>query len=129
MSELNNQIDQSIYYLENLNIKQDKACEMENETYEIENEKLIVLNQLLNISRSYVEDNKLYNTDITDTAEDLTKNYIPIYNVLLNRDEENRLNFIKAYANYTAYLEWYNNIIKDRKQQGTLITCKKYKIK
>jgi hypothetical protein len=148
MTELNNQLDLSINALENLNIRDAIFSE-----YDLECLKLITLNKLFDNSRFFCENDDLdvknddldvknddldyeintetINTETINTETINTENYIPIYQVYLNRYEQDQLEYMKNDTSFcfSDYSDWYFNVVEDRREEGRLIVCKKYKTK
>jgi hypothetical protein len=143
MTELNNQLYLSINALENLNIRDAIFSE-----YDLECLKLITLNKLFDNSRFFCENADLdvknddldvknddldyeINTETINTETINTQNYIPIYQVYLNRYEQDQLEYMKNDTSFcfSDYSDWYFNVVEDRREEGRLIVCKKYKTK
>jgi hypothetical protein len=147
MSNLNNQLELSISSLENLNIQD---CQLSD--CDIEDLKLMDLNQLLNDSRFFRENEKnCKNSNLkveNDYLNDVNykndrknaanipinteiQNYMPIYQVYLNQQEQEQLEYMKNNNTFciSDYLYWYFNIVEERRSEGRLIILKKYKTK
>jgi hypothetical protein len=154
MSSLDSQLEASINSLNNLSIHNYSISEPE-----IEELKLIALNQLLHDSQFFNDDS--YNTDYSDDGDDSDasiviennpvsysayeysdnkttacavsqeSNYLPIYQVYLNQQEQEQLEYMKNNNTFciSDYLYWYFNIVEERRFEGRLITSKKYKTK
>jgi hypothetical protein len=157
MTELNNQLDLSINALENLNIRDaifseyDLECLKlitlnklfdnsrffcENADLDVKNADLDVKNDDLDVKNNDLDvknDDLDYeiNTETINTETINTQNYIPIYQVYLNRYEQDQLEYMKNDTSFcfSDYSDWYFNVVEDRREEGRLIVCKKYKTK
>ena len=128
MSNLNNQLELSISSLENLNIQDSQLSDCD-----IEDLKLTALNQLLNDSRFFRENDANYKNDCKNAAnmpiDNKVHNYMPVYQVYLTEQEQEQLEYMKNNNSFCLldYMYWYFNVIEEHRSEGRLIVLKKYR--
>ena len=157
MSNLNNQLELSISSLENLNIQDCQLSDCDIEDLKLtalnqflndsrffrengtnyKNRNLNVENDYLNVENDYlnVEKDANYKYNCKNAAnmpiDKKVQNYIPIYQVYLTKEEQEQLEYIKKNNSFciSDYLDWYFNVIEERRLEGRLIVWKKYRTK